>query len=136
MSKQYNYAFVLGDDSGDGHSMTDLYYLVTDCPPAEMHSLNQKVLDYGMDALSEDYECCFLSEKFVTILKTELNIFDQVEQFLWQDKRSPSTYSYSTSSDYFNIYLAILRRICSEYTFNKLEEAGTFAIGGYGVFGS
>ena len=50
MLKQYNYAFVLGDDSGDGHSMTDLYYLVADCPPAEMYSLNQKVLDYGMDA--------------------------------------------------------------------------------------
>lgn len=152
----YNYKFVLGDPSCDGHGCTEEFHIQTSHSHSEIleayNTFAKEHFDY-LNVVGAEYECfCGIEEKYLEIL-INLNIidkddyriikYDESKEYIsdynrkWEYLYNGCLYFDDGLEDFINIFFDIIKFVITDFEWNHrdLEEQQLYLLDhtGYGL---
>jgi hypothetical protein len=117
---------IVGDDSRDGHSMTEDFYLKTNCKLDELlraYAKGTEIIGKDLTREVQEYEDSYLSNEFIEAASEHFpdGRFDDIEE------------DGVNSREYVNLYMDICLLGNTGITY-KILKPDSKAIGGYGLF--
>lgn len=122
---------ILGDWSGDGHSQTESFHILSNLNSREIYKAFQagvKILGFDITDFCSDYEDTEISVEFFSALATKG--MDVSGYYITLDNTSTVNLD---SNNYFSIYLFTIKlgNPSFNYEVNKMSQIN---VGGYGFF--
>ena len=136
---KYNVCFTLGDPSGDGHSSTSDYHMISNYPAKEIDEAYKKATEIlGFDFIKNvgaDYLDNELHEPYFSILIEKGIIKEEDYKYEYDGKTLLDTYL--DESDFINIFKSICKLVLPDLIINRrdLEEQQISSLEGaaYGI---
>ena len=136
---KYNVCFTLGDPSGDGHSNTSDYHMISNYPADEIDEAYKKatkILGFDfVDKVGTDYQDNKLHEPYFSILIEKGIIKKEDYEYEYEGKIYLNTYL--DENEFIDIFKSICQLVLPDLVIDNrnLEEQQIFSLEGaaYGI---